>query len=93
MSAETLLLIFANELMAFVTVIVAFPGLLPPTDVAETLAVCVLFLLISILWPLYLALAPISFGLLWIFGEWKPTDHLQEWPWKYLRRQPHRGMR
>ena len=75
-----------NTAMAILTITIAFPGMLPPKDGAEWFMATILLVLMSFGWPLYLALAPIAFLVLYILGDWKPSDHAEEWPWSLLRR-------
>ena len=87
-------LIFLNEIMVFLTIIIAFPGMLPPKDRFEWVVVGAMFLLMSSVWWLYLAGAPFVFLVLYLLGDWHPADYAKEWPWnKFARtteRQPRR---
>lgn len=74
----------ANELMTLLTIVIAFPGLLPPKDGPEFFMFAILFLMMSVIWPFYLLVAPFCFIFLYFIGDWHPSDHLKEWPWKQL---------
>jgi len=74
-------LFLLNEGAAFLTMLFVFPGLFPPKDAMEVFIVSVLFICISVVWPLYLIASPITFLILYFCGDldnvWK-----DEWPFK-----------
>lgn len=80
------LALLLNELMMLLTVVVVFPGFLPPRDGPEFVAVLGALFLLSFVWWLFLATAPFVFLFMWCMGDWRPRDHLEEWPWKWLHR-------
>lgn len=83
------LIFLLNEFMTLLTMVVVFPGLLPPKDGPETVAVVALLFTLSFVWWLFLALAPFVFLFMWCTDRWRPSDHLKEWPWKFLQRKFH----
>lgn len=82
----TIALICLNELMALLTMVLVFPGMLPPEDSLEWFLFGAFLFLLSFVWWLYLALAPIAFFILYLCGDWKPSDHAKEWPWRHIFR-------
>lgn len=84
-----LLLFMANETMMFVTIIIVFPGFMPPKDGMEAFMIGLILIPMSFVWPVFLIMSPFVFLILWLCGDWTPSDHLSDWPWKQLfGRQP-----
>lgn len=86
---DFVLIFLLNELMTLLTIIIVFPGLLPPKDGFEVVVAIGMFFACSFVWWLYLTLAPFAFLFMWFMGDWRPRDHLEEWPWKFLKRKSH----
>lgn len=78
----TSLLGFAlNELLAVVTILIVFPGMIDPdkNDTVETLMLIPMLFLMSFVWWIFLAVCPIAF--LIDRPSWK-----DEWPGRHFRR-------
>lgn len=81
-----LLLILANEAMTFATIIIVFPGFLPPKDPLEWMQMSMMFIAMSFAWPLFLALFPLVYCMLWCVGDLKQHNpYFKQWP---FRRDP-----
>lgn len=81
-----MLFLFLNELATFATMLIVFPGLLPPRDGLEFFMDGMMFFVLSFVWWIFLAVSPIAFAILYASGAWHPRDYLKEWPLKHLRR-------
>ena len=76
--------IFAlNEVMAFITLVIVFPGFLPPKDKWEAVMCFLMFIPLSFIWWLFLALFPfVYFILRWSGGLESPNPYFHEWPFR-----------
>ena len=81
----TLVWVGLNEFMAFLTIIVVFPGFLPPEDGVELFATFIILIVMSVVWWFFLAVCPISFAIMYFMGDFSWDDWGSAWPWKYLR--------
>jgi hypothetical protein len=78
------LVLALNELATFVTMIVVFPGIIDPeNDATDFVLAAMLFLMLSFVWWLYLALFPLV--LLFIWRTYFSMAG-QSWPWSGWRR-------
>lgn len=72
-----------NEFMAFVTLITVFPGFLPPKNRMEFVMTVLMFLPMSFVWWLFLALFPLMYLVMWWAGELQNFNpYFHEWPFK-----------
>lgn len=72
-----------NEAMAFFTLIVVFPGFLPPKDRFEAVRCCLILIPVSLVWPIFLAVFPIAYLLLWWSGGLEGFNpYFHEWPFR-----------
>ena len=85
MTREALVFLAFNELMVFVTIIVAFPGWLPPQDRTEWFMIVLLFIPMSFVWWIFLALFPFVYLFLWLIGDLKDDDFFHDWPFRCRR--------
>lgn len=69
-----------NELAAFITLLVVFPGFLPPKDGMEWFMAAMLGFCMSFVWWLFLAVSPIAFGLMWLFDDLTFDYWRSAWP-------------
>ena len=80
--------LIVNELMTFLTIIIVFPGFLPPEDMEDWFCHSIMFLLMSFVWPLFLLLFPIGYFILWCCGDLKNYNpYFHEWP--FNRKKEH----
>ena len=80
-----------NEAMTFLTITIAFAGMLPPREPMEWVMMFMMFFIMSFVWWLFLALAPFVFLVMYLCGEWKLsdlTDEWHEWPWNHFVNKP-----
>ena len=80
---ENLIGFCINEAMTFLTLIICFPGLLPPKDRIEWVIFVLLFIHLSVIWWFFLALFPIVYLILWWSGDlagFNPYFH--SWPFQ-----------
>lgn len=84
---ESLAFFALNEMMTFLTIIIVFPGFLPPKDAMEFLLVGMFFFIMSFAWWLYLALAPVALVIVFLMGDLSLDIWKSAWPWKVGRSQ------
>jgi hypothetical protein len=78
----TPILFLLNETMAVLTITVVFPGVLLPKDRMEWVMAAMMMIPMSLVWPVFLVLSPVTFGLLWWAGELKDLSYwATAWPW------------
>lgn len=80
----TISLVALNEIMAFLTLIVCFPGATAMDNRAERLSMAVLFFLISVVWPVFLIVSPIAFFIMWKWDGVTLKYWSEEWPWRLI---------
>lgn len=76
-------LILANEGMAIATLVIVFPGFLPPRGRMEWVMFVMMMIPMSFVWWIFLGMFPFMYFLLWWAGELKRFNpHFHEWPFK-----------
>lgn len=73
-------LFLLNEAMAFLTLLIVFPGFLPPKDGMEWFMVAMLAIPMSVVWWLFLAVSPIAFGAMWLWDDLTFDYWRSAWP-------------
>jgi hypothetical protein len=72
-----------NELMAFISLIVVFPGFLPPKNRMEWVMCVLMFIPMSVIWWLFLIVFPFVYLVMWWAGELQTFNpYFHEWPFK-----------
>ena len=78
---QALALIVGNELMAFMTLIIVFPGFLPPQDRMGWGMTVLMFIPMSFVWWLFLILFPFVYLFMWWAGSLEGFNpYFHSWP-------------
>lgn len=77
---EQFIICAAWVICAYGTTELVFPGLIADWPGGWEGAIMGGFMALAILftWPLYAAVAPLTYGFLWLIGDWKPSEHFSK---------------
>jgi hypothetical protein len=70
-----------NELMALLTIFIVFPGMF---DEMDGFTICAMFFIISFTWPIFLAVCPFAFLVMYLSDDLTSDYWTDSFPWKFL---------
>lgn len=76
----SILLVALNEIAAFATILVMFPGLVDPDERDNFRFVVIMMFLMSYVWWLYVLVSPVTFLIGMGMGHLKWSDWMNAWP-------------